>query len=97
MFAYRITTPDGALDWRRGDWGALVHESVDVPKPIKAALHAYLYAFGLAFGCFDFAIEAETRQWVFIECNPNGQWAWLPDAETMAQAFSDEILKGWWS
>ncbi|MET8001916.1 ATP-grasp ribosomal peptide maturase [Nonomuraea glycinis] len=97
VFAYRITTPDSALDWRRGDWGALVHEPVDVPKPIEAALRAYLDAFGLAFGCFDFAIEAETGQWVFIECNPNGQWAWLPDAEAMAQAFADEILEGWWS
>ncbi|WP_240197066.1 ATP-grasp ribosomal peptide maturase [Nonomuraea lactucae] len=96
VFAYRITSPDGALDWRQGDWDALVHEPIDVPRLIEGALHAYLDSFGLVFGCFDFAIEAETGRWVFIECNPNGQWAWLPGASEMAQAFADEILEGWW-
>ncbi|MEU7863461.1 ATP-grasp ribosomal peptide maturase [Nonomuraea sp. NPDC049141] len=96
IFAYRITSPDGALDWREGNWDALIHEPVDVPEPLTAALHDYLDSFGLVFGCFDFAVEAETGQWIFIECNPNGQWAWLPAAETMAHAFADEILEGWW-
>jgi ATP-grasp ribosomal peptide maturase len=96
VFACRITSPDQALDWRRGDWDALVHDPVDVPRSVEVALHAYLDSFGLVFGCFDFAIKADTGQWVFIECNPNGQWAWLPEVEAMAQAFADEIVKGWW-
>ncbi|MEV6862798.1 MvdC/MvdD family ATP grasp protein [Streptosporangium subroseum] len=52
MFASRITTPDSALDWRSGDWDALVHAPVAVPEPIRAALYAYLDHFGLVFGCF---------------------------------------------
>lgn len=24
-----------------------------------------------------------------IECNPNGQWGWLPDAEDITEAFAD--------
>ncbi|MFD4994827.1 hypothetical protein [Streptomyces buecherae] len=24
-----------------------------------------------------------------IECNPNGQWGWLPDAPAIAEAFAD--------
>ncbi|MFD0884639.1 ATP-grasp ribosomal peptide maturase [Streptosporangium algeriense] len=101
VFASRITTPDRALDWRSGDWEKLIHEPIDVPERIREALYAYLDHFGLVFGCFDFALETVDGQssegWIFIECNPNGQWAWLPDANAMAHAFADAILKGWWS
>ncbi len=100
VFAQRITSPGGALDWRSGDWEKLVHEPVEVPGPIRIALRAYLDAFGLVFGCFDFALSAADEQpetWTFIEGNPNGQWAWLPDADAMAHAFADVILEGWWS
>lgn len=37
---------------------------------------AYLKRFGLVFGCFDFAVSAETEQWVFLECGANAQWGW---------------------
>ncbi|MEU4831981.1 ATP-grasp ribosomal peptide maturase [Streptosporangium sp. NPDC023615] len=97
VFAHRISTPDGALDWRSGDWEQLAHDPIDVPEPISNALCAYLDHFGLVFGAFDFALEAETERWVFVECNPNGQWAWLPDADAMAQAIADLLLEGWWS
>jgi hypothetical protein len=94
-FASRVTTPDGALDWRSGDWDALVYDAIDVPEPIKDALRAYLDHFGLAFGAFDFALEV-CGSWTFIECNPNGQWGWLPDSDAMADAFADVLLEGWW-
>ncbi|MFF0250126.1 ATP-grasp ribosomal peptide maturase [Streptosporangium sandarakinum] len=98
VFASRITTPDGALDWRSGDWDSLVHEPIAVPEPVQDAVRAYLRAFDLAFGCFDFALNdaGGAERWTFIECNPNGQWAWLPDADAMADAFADVILEGWW-
>ncbi|MEV4095273.1 ATP-grasp ribosomal peptide maturase [Streptosporangium saharense] len=100
VFASRITTPDGALDWRSGDWEQLIHDPIDVPEPIKEALYNYLDHFGLVFGAFDFALETICEQnsgsWTFIECNPNGQWAWLPDANAMAHAFADVLLKGRW-
>ncbi|MGK5628497.1 ATP-grasp ribosomal peptide maturase [Streptomyces sp. URMC 123] len=92
VFAQRITAPDGALDWRSGDWGELVHVPIAVPATIETALHGYLSAFGLGFGCFDFALTGDggaPEHWVFIECNPNGQWGWLPDADAITQAFAD--------
>lgn len=96
VFASRITTPDDALDWRSGDWLELAYDSIDVPEPIRNRLHAYLDRFGLMFGCFDFALEATggSEKWTFIECNPNGQWAWLPDADAMARTFADILLEG---
>ncbi|MEO3874114.1 ATP-grasp ribosomal peptide maturase [Nonomuraea sp. B12E4] len=101
VFASRITTPDEALDWRRGDWDELIHEPVAVPDAVTRALHAYLDGFGLAFGCFDFALEPDTSDpvaeaWTFIECNPNGQWGWLPDSDAIAHAFADVLTEGWW-
>ncbi|MFF3557763.1 ATP-grasp ribosomal peptide maturase [Streptomyces tsukubensis] len=92
VFAQRITTPDGVLDWRRGDWDDLVHAPVDVPGTVARALHDYLASFGLVFGCFDFALTDDGRapeHWTAIECNPNGQWGWLPDADRIAEAFAD--------
>ncbi|MEO3796673.1 ATP-grasp ribosomal peptide maturase [Nonomuraea sp. B10E15] len=102
VFASRITTPDGALDWRRGNWDELVHEPIAVPETVTRALHAYLDGFELAFGCFDFALEPvdthdpASEGWTFIECNPNGQWGWLPDSDAIAHAFADVLTEGWW-
>ncbi|WP_200308026.1 ATP-grasp ribosomal peptide maturase [Streptomyces adelaidensis] len=92
VFAQQIAAPDGALDWRRGNWDALLHAPIPVPAVIEAALHSYLSAFGLVFGCFDFAVTGdgqESGDWTFIECNPNGQWGWLPDADDITTAFAD--------
>ena len=96
VFAQRITAPDGALDWRRGDWDDLIHAPVTVPPLIEAALHRYLASFGLVFGCFDFALTGDgdtPEHWTAIECNPNGQWGWLPDAPAITEAFADILSR----
>lgn len=92
VFAQQVAAPDGALDWRRGDWDELIHAPIAVPPPIEAALRSYLASFGLAFGCFDFALTGDgdvPAHWTVIECNPNGQWGWLPDAPAITEAFAD--------
>ncbi|MEU9428683.1 ATP-grasp ribosomal peptide maturase [Streptomyces sp. NPDC048342] len=96
VFAQQIAAPDGALDWRRGDWDELIHAPITVPSPIEAALHSYLASFGLVFGCFDFALTGDgddPGHWTAIECNPNGQWGWLPDAEQITEAFADILSR----
>ncbi|GAA2327908.1 ATP-grasp ribosomal peptide maturase [Streptomyces violaceusniger] len=96
VFASRIEAPDGALDWRRGDWNKLIHTPIGLPAPIEATLHSYLSSFDLAFGCFDFALTGDEHlpsSWTAIECNPNGQWGWLPEAPAITEAFAD-ILSG---
>ncbi|MEV4010999.1 hypothetical protein AB0J35_10905 [Nonomuraea angiospora] len=37
---------------------------------------------------------ARGHWWTFIECNPNGQWGWLPDSDAIAAAFADTLLGG---
>ncbi|MET9087387.1 ATP-grasp ribosomal peptide maturase [Streptomyces sp. NPDC004237] len=92
VFAQQIAAPGGALDWRRGHWDELIHAPITVPAPIQAGLHRYLDSFGLVFGCFDFALTGggeNPEHWTAIECNSNGQWGWLPDAEQITEAFAD--------
>ncbi|WP_055529294.1 ATP-grasp ribosomal peptide maturase [Streptomyces graminilatus] len=96
VFAQQIAAPDGALDWRRGNWDDLIHAPVTVPASIEAALHSYLASLGLVFGCFDFALTGDgdaPEHWTAIECNSNGQWGWLPDAPDITEAFADILSR----
>lgn len=64
------------VDWR-ADYPSLSYEAVQTPPYVAEAVAAYLKRFGLAFGCFDFAVSADTGRWVFLECGANAQWGWL--------------------
>ncbi|MCL2512088.1 MAG: hypothetical protein FWF09_08575 [Bacteroidales bacterium] len=66
----------GKIDWRQGyDYG-LKHEIYDLPQEIKDKCSQFLNHLGLHFGCFDF-IFTPSGEYVFLECNPNGQWLWV--------------------
>ena len=54
---------------------SLKHQPFDC-TPIAKFLHDYLDYFKLNFGCFDIAVD-ENDNFVFFECNPNGQWLWI--------------------
>ncbi len=48
------------------------------------------------FGAFDFALDANDVL-VFLECNPNGQWAWLEEEHAglpMTAALADLLARG---
>lgn len=93
-FCVRIDTADPTqLDWRY-DYDHLSYIVVEPPTHLVTAMRAYLKRFGLIFGCFDFALTKDGDP-VFLECNPNGQWAWLEDetGEPMVAAMAD-LLEG---
>ncbi|MFJ2577335.1 ATP-grasp ribosomal peptide maturase [Kitasatospora aureofaciens] len=92
LFAARVDSPD--LDWRRRQ-DLLTCTPLPVPDEIAGAVARYLAAFQLVFGAFDFAVTGD-GQWWFLECNPNGQWAFLPEAMTdaIAHALADRLRKG---
>jgi ATP-grasp ribosomal peptide maturase len=77
VFSTLILAPRGVVDWR-AEYGRLRYQPVSCPSDIHHALPAFLDSFGLNFGAFDFAMTADGTWW-FLECNPNGQWAWLED------------------
>jgi hypothetical protein len=94
VFCALIKAPDGVVDWR-SEYRRLTYEAVDCPEPIWAALLRFLREFGLNFGAFDFAVTAEGAWW-FLECNPNGQWAWLEHAANLpiTAAIADLLENG---
>lgn len=66
----------GKVDWRQGyDYG-LKHSIFDLPEEVSESCKLFLQKMGLRFGCFDFIVTPE-GQYVFLECNPNGQWLWI--------------------
>ena len=66
----------GKVDWRQGyDYG-LKHSIFDLPEEVSEKCKMFLHKMGLRFGCFDFIVTPE-GQYVFLECNPNGQWLWI--------------------
>lgn len=92
--AIRAHSDAARIDWRR-DFDALAYEAIDTPDHIRHGVAAYLEAMGLAYGAFDFVVRPD-GQWIFLECNPNGQWGWLPDEAdvAIAPAFADVLMKG---
>ncbi|WHM36331.1 ATP-grasp ribosomal peptide maturase [Streptomyces sp. BPTC-684] len=92
MIATRID--GGHLDWRE-DQTHLAYTPITIPDSIRTAVRAYLKAFGLVFGAFDFTL-AKTGTWWFLECNPNGQWAFVdnPTCQTITRALADTLQKG---
>ncbi|MFI5723344.1 ATP-grasp ribosomal peptide maturase [Streptomyces cyaneofuscatus] len=92
VFGARIDSPD--LDWRRRQ-NLMRCGPVDVPEAVRVSVLAYLTHFRLVYGAFDLAVTRDGA-WYFLECNPNGQWAWQPPSITdaVAHALADQLEKG---
>ena len=82
------------VDWRN-DYAALRYESIEPPADVAAGVVDYCAAFDLVYGAFDFVIRPDGG-WVFLECNPGGQYGWIEDAtgapitDTIADLLSEE-------
>lgn len=85
----------GRVDWRQGyDYG-LKHEVFDLPDYIQDFCREFLSQMHLNFGCFDFIVTPES-EYVFLECNPNGQWLWIEHQTGMkiSEAIAEALIKG---
>lgn len=81
IFACRIDSQNmdndhGKIDWRQGLEHGMKHSAYELPDNIKEACREYLRMMHLNFGCFDFIVTPH-GEYVFLECNPNGQWLWI--------------------
>ena len=66
----------GKVDWRQGyDYG-LKYERFELPEKISYFCRMYLDKMNLKFGCFDMIVTPD-NEYIFLECNPNGQWLWV--------------------
>jgi len=81
------------VDWR-SDYDALSYELIDCPPAVADQTAGFCQAYGLTFAAFDFVVTDEGR-WVFLECNPAGQWGWLAEELDLpiAAAIADELTK----
>ena len=91
VFCVRVDSE--LLDWRQ-NYDRLSYVVIEPPSGLAERCLAYVGALGLRFGAFDFALTGEGVP-VFLECNPNGQWAWLEDATGLpiAAAIADLLLE----
>lgn len=93
VFCVRIGSGD-LVDWRY-DYDALTYTATDIPPGLADLIATYLKRFGLVFGCFDFALQPDGTP-MFMECNSNGQWAWLENGTSrpMTSALADLLERG---
>ena len=92
--AIHAGTDAAQTDWR-ADYDALTYTPIEPPEHIVAGMSRYLRAFGLTFGAFDFTVTPQD-DWVFLECNPSGQWLWLQEQAGLpiAAALAAFLAKG---
>lgn len=95
-YAVRIesqTTEVTKIDWRKGE-NILPHEVIDLPAHVHDQCIAITNALGLQFGAIDYVID-QNGNYVFLELNPNGQWAWIENITGLdiSGAISDLLIK----
>jgi ATP-grasp ribosomal peptide maturase len=80
MFAVAIHAHShtAALDWR-SDYNALTYEVIQTPPDVRHRISKLMKVLQLRFGAFDFLCDPD-HGWIFLEVNPNGQWAWIEQA-----------------
>lgn len=76
--AFRINSQSyqcTSLDWRNGI-PLLSFEPFALPAKVELNLRAFMTRIGFIFGSVDLVVDPDGTYW-FLECNEDGQWAWL--------------------
>lgn len=94
IFSCEIHSQENRLtkeDWRGRLFSkeAIIHKACTLPPKIEEKCFNIIKRLGLVFGAIDLILTPD-REYVFLEINPGGQWAWiekltgLPIAEAIA-------------
>lgn len=93
MFAAAIRSGTAAfpLDWRAVQ-DKLAYAPASVPPDVEQGVLALMDALRLRFGALDFLVLPD-GDWMFLEINPNGQWAFIEQATGLpiAAAIADSL------
>jgi len=76
VFAAKVNSqsnPKTKIDWRKEK---LKFEKYELPNEIKELCVKFIHRLNLSFGALDIIVTKEEK-YVFLENNPNGQWAWI--------------------
>jgi glutathione synthase/RimK-type ligase-like ATP-grasp enzyme len=88
--------PEAKHDWRRALNIGINHQPYKLPLEIEEKCRIYVKKLGLEFGAIDMILTPE-GQYVFLEINPNGQWAWIQQVcpgIPLREAFADLLNHG---
>jgi hypothetical protein len=80
---------DTKVDWRKGS-RHLDYEYFEIPSNIEIQCVKLTKALNLNFGAIDLVLDRNDN-YIFLEINPNGQWAWIE--ERLGLPISEEIIK----
>jgi glutathione synthase/RimK-type ligase-like ATP-grasp enzyme len=82
------------IDWRQYDHAHTQIRAHALPSPVEDRCRAVVRELGLSYGALDLILTPE-GEYVFLEINPNGQWAWIEEATGLAitSALCDELLR----
>ena len=72
-------SPETSTDWRTWDITEgleLAHQRFDLPNNVQQLCLDLNRRLGLNFSCIDLVLTTD-GEFVFLEINPNGQWAWI--------------------
>lgn len=72
----------GKEDWREGYDHGISFTPIILDEQIIEKCINYLKKINLNFGCFDFVVT-KSGEYIFLECNPNGQWLWIEEDTKM--------------
>lgn len=64
------------IDWRNGENLRLQYKKIILPTYISELCIMLTERLNLNFGAIDFVID-KNGEFIFLEINPNGQWAWI--------------------
>ena len=94
--AQQLADNEGKVDWRQGYDHGMQQTAYTLPTEVADRCRLFLQRMWLNFGCFDFVVTP-SGEYVFLECNPNGQWLWveietgLPISEAVARWLTKKI------
>jgi ATP-grasp ribosomal peptide maturase len=91
--AIHAGSPAAHTDWR-SDYGSLRYGPAEIPPDVARGVRSLMASLHLRFGVLDFLVRPDGSH-VYLEINPNGQWAWIDDlAKVTASAIADALVKG---
>ncbi len=65
-------------DWRRVEVERIHHAVHTLPYEVEIKCVSLVKKLGLKFGAIDLVLT-KSREYIFLEINPNGQWAWIQE------------------
>lgn len=99
LFAAKIHSQDfedSIVDWRKTS-ETLPYSKLTLPEIIQMKCFRLVKKLGLNFGAFDFILD-DNDEYIFLEINPNGQWAWIetqlnyPISETITNLLIEKAV-----